>query len=273
MHGRFELETWMWASLALGAGPWLFWRGFRDLRLKRLMENTPTARIRSMAMGLVEINGRIAARSGVSAPFSGRPCAYWEVDIAVRSGRRGWSTVHLNQSGHPFYLRDDSGLALVYPHGADCRVNFGVAEECLGLTLPACYAQYMEQEGLGLRHLWRMGAMRFRERILEEGQTLYVLGTALPRARVLAVSDGEAMRATGTDGLRAERVQSLDHEVAATVRQGDNERVFIISEQSERTLATWTGLRATAELAGGPMLALVGLAYWLDKLSKGALFR
>lgn len=273
MRLRFDGEVGFWAALALGAGPWLFWQGFRHLRLKRLIENTPTARIRSMAMGLVEVNGHVTSRSTVTAPFSGRACAYWEVDVATRSGKRGWHVVHRNRSGHPFYLRDTTGVALVYPHGADCRLNFGVSEECLGLTLPACYADYLEHEGLAMRHLWRMGAMRFRERVLEESQSVYVLGTAMPRSRVSTVSDGEAMQATGTDGLRATRVQSLDHEVVATVRQGDHERTFVISQQSERTLTTFTGIRAFAELIGGPLLTLFGLAYWLDHLSKGAFFR
>ncbi len=273
MWSRPGMESAFWGTLALGAGPYLLWRGLRDLRLKRLIENTPTARIRSMAMGLVEVTGRVEARSSTSAPFSGRPCAYWEIDIATRSGKRGWSVVHRNQSGHPFYLRDETGVAMVYPHGAECRVNFGVAEECLGLTLPPCYADYMEQQGLGMRHLWRMGAMRFRERLIEEGQPAYVLGTAVPRSKVISISEGEAMRATGTDGLRAERVQSIDHQVVATVRQGENEPTFIISEQSERTLTLFTGIKSTAELIGGPLLTLVGLAYWLDRLSKGALFR
>jgi hypothetical protein len=268
---RLDLETGFWALLALGAGPWLFWRGFRHLRLKRLMENTPTARIRSMAMGLVEINGKVETRSAVTAPFSGRACAYWEVDVSTRSGKRGWQVVHRNRSGHPFYLRDTTGVALIYPHGANCRLNFGVSEECLGLTLPSCYSDYFDHEGLGASVLWRMGAMRFRERVLEPGQPIYVLGTAMPRSQVSVVSDGEGMRATGTESLRSERLQTVDHEVVATVRQGDHEPTFIISEQSERTLTAFTGIQAFAELIGGPLITLVGLVYWIDHLAKGHL--
>ncbi len=271
MPARFPIDTAMWATLAFGAGLYLFWRGFRDLRLKRLIENTPTSHIRSMAMGLVEIVGKVVPRSSVSAPFSGRPCAYWEVDIATRSDRRGgWKVVHRNQSGSPFYLRDTSGTALVYPHGAQCHVNFGVSEECLGISLPPCYSDYMQSQNLGL---WRFGTLRFRERLIEEGDQVYVLGTAVPRARVLDISAGETMQATGTEDLRATRLRSLDHEVVATVRQGENERTFLISEQSERTLSLFTGWKATAELWGGPLLTLGGLAFWLEVLSKRGLFR
>lgn len=268
-----RLDLGFWAAAATVGGPWLFWRGFRHLRLKRLIENTPTARIRSMAMGLVEVNGRVETRSAVTAPFSGRTCAYWEVDVATHSGKRGWQTVHRNQSGHPFYLRDATGVALVYPHGADCRLNFGVSEECSGISLPSVYSEYFDHEGLRASVMWRMGRLRFRERVLEPGQPVYVLGTAMPRSRVSVVSDGDGMRATGTEDVRAERLRSVDQEVVANIRQGENESTFIISEQSERTLTTFTGLQAFGELIGGPVIALAGLAYWLEVLSKGRLFR
>jgi hypothetical protein len=75
------------ATAALGTGVYFFARSFRDFRLRRLIENTPTARIRSMAMGLAEINGVTETNRPIIAPFSGRSCAYWEVDIATRGGR------------------------------------------------------------------------------------------------------------------------------------------------------------------------------------------
>ena len=108
---------------AMGGGGWLFWQGMRGFQIARLIENTPTAHIRSMAMGLVEVRGRPHARSSMLAPFSGHPCAYWEVDIAVSGRGKSWTTVHRNASGTPFYLEDDTGSALVYPQGAVCRVQ------------------------------------------------------------------------------------------------------------------------------------------------------
>ncbi|OGF13676.1 MAG: hypothetical protein A2W00_03360 [Candidatus Eisenbacteria bacterium RBG_16_71_46] len=267
----FELP--LYATLALGAGPVLFHRGFRDLRVRRLIQNTPTAKIRSMAMGLVEICGQVVARSTQTAPFSARPCAYWELDIATLTGRRGWSIVHRNRSGHPFFVRDDTGVAMVYPQGADCRIGFGVTEECVGLTLPECYAQYMSEQDLAMRHVWRLGTMRFRERILEEGFCVYVLGTAVPRGRVLTVSEGEPLAATGTGGWAAGRVQGLIEDATGVIRRGENDPTFIISQQSERDLTTGLGLNAMLKLVGGPALTTAGLGYWLHALASGHLFR
>ena len=271
---------WFFASLALLSGPALFAGGFRDFRLKRLIENTPTARIRSMAMGLAEVNGVIECRSMVHAPFSGRPCAAWNVDISVQGRKHQWSVVHRATSGQPFFVRDETGVALVYPKGADCRVNFGAEEMCHGLTLPDCYASYLATLG-PRRHLWRFAMLRFRERVLEEGQRVYVMGTATPSAQSFTVSDGEgmldasedALAATGTDEWRARRVRTRDQHVAAVIRAGQHEKAFIISQDSERSLTIGLGLKAVAKLVGGPVLALIGLTYWLGAFSSGALTR
>lgn len=255
------------AGTAAVAGTGFFLQGFGNLRKRRLMADTPTAKIRSMAMGLVEINGTVEPRSLITAPFTGHRCVYWQVEVAVRGRRDAWKTVHRNSSGNPFFLRDDTGVAMVYPAGAECRLSLGVEETCLGLTLPEPYAGYLATQRPAFRHLWRLTAMRFRERTLREGQFVYVLGTATPRPATHVVSDGEEILATGTDEDRwAARVRHRSGEVCALVRQGDNEKVFIISQTTERELTMLLGLKAWAQLAGGPLLALGGLAYLLGAL-------
>jgi hypothetical protein len=254
-----------WAAMGLAAGPIWFVHGFSSFRRKRLIENTPTARIRSMAMGLVEVNGKVSGRSSLQAPFSGRPCVFWQVEIAEVSKKRGSGhVIHRNESGQPFYIRDDSGTALVYPHGAECRVRYGVEEDCLGVSLPECYAAYLKE------HLppgfWRFGTLRFRERVLEEGDGVYILGTAMPRSKAVAISEGEDLAATGTDG-GVHRAPIHDEGVVATIRKGANERTFLISQASERELLFTLGLRSLGGLVGGPIVTLMCLAYWLITFS------
>jgi len=261
-----RLELPVYATLALGAGPWLFARAFHDFRIRRLIQNTPTARIRSMAMGLVEINGDVVLRSEHQAPFSGRACAYWEVDISTRTRQRGWGVVHRASSGSPFYLRDDTGLALVYPHGADCRVQQQVEETCMGINLPECYARYMDDAHLSFRHVWRLSALRFRERILEQDQRIFVLGTAAPRARAAAITPEDALPAA-EEGPHERHLRELQEQTVGVVRKGENEPVFIISQQSERELTLMLGLKAWGEMIAGPALTVFGLGYWLQFLA------
>jgi hypothetical protein len=263
-----HVEMTIYSSAALLAGPWFFHRGFQTLRTRRLIANTPTAHIRSMAMGLVEINGMVAPRSRVTAPFSGHECAYWEVDISTQS-RRGWTVIHRNHSGNPFFLRDPTGVALVYPHGAECKLAFGTEEHCQGLMLPSCYADYMNAHASAIGQIARLGVLRFRERVLEEGQRLFVLGTATPRSQERVIAEGELLQATGTEDAAPSRLQSIDHEVVAVVRRGENESTFILSQESEKGLLLDLGGRAMLQLAAGPALTLLGLGYWLLSLSSG----
>lgn len=254
------------ASVALAAGPWFFHRGFRTLRARRLITDTPTAYIRSMAMGLVELNGMVEPRSQVFAPFSGKPCAYWQVDIAARH-RRGWTVIHRNHSGNPFYLRDATGVVMVYPRGAELRIPFGTEEHCQGLMLPSCYADYMNDHVSGFTRVTRLGMLRFRERILEGGERLYVLGTATPRREERVIAAGDLLEATGTDDAVPSRLATTDREVVAVVRRGENETTFIMSPTSEKGLLFEMGAKALLQLVGGPALTLFGLAYWLSVLS------
>lgn len=268
------------SSLAVVAGPLVFLYGFRAWRIQRLIEDTPTARIRSMAMGLVELNGHVEHRSRLSAPFSGRECAYWEIDIATRTsnrnGRQSWNTVHRAISGNPFYLRDETGVALVYPQGADVRTSFAVEEATLGLGVPPLYMEYMEAKGLGLRTLWALGPMRFRERILEQGAIVYALGRAHPKAMAQSLSDEdateEALAATGTDAWVGRRLRDTDREVTGVLRRGEHDPAFLITPSSEKNMTFEYGLKAFGGLWGGPALTLFGLWCVLEMLKSHEYF-
>lgn len=267
-----QLDAPFFATLSLCAGPILFLRSFRDLRLRRLIQHTPTARIRSMAMGLAEVNGVVSARRAIAAPFSGRACVFWDVDISVPRRRAGWTVVHRDHSGQPFLIDDGTATAWIYPRGAESRLRFTQEEVCAGVALPECYARYMSERGLLMRHLWRIGVMRFRERVLEEGERVYVLGSAEPRGRAITISDGdvEAEAATGTDGPRTGRgPRPTDPEPVAVIRRGAHEPAFLISQAPERELVLDMGLQALAKLALGPALTLFGLLTWIAVLSRG----
>lgn len=248
------------ATFALigGGGAVMFVHGWQDLRLRRLIQNMPTARIRSLAMGLVEIVGEVSARDHVTGPFSGRPCAYWEVDISTHGRRGSDNVVYRKASSHPFFVRDETGVALVYPHDAKCTVKWGVEEACSGAALPECYDEYMKTLGPS-QALWRMCTLRFRERRLEAGMRVYVLGSAMPRAQSLSIADREELAATGTDGSGAQGLRTLDHEVSAVIRRGEVVKTFIISQGSERDLTIELGLLVFAKLVGGAIIAALGL--------------
>jgi hypothetical protein len=250
-----------YATGALVGGIVMFVSGFRSWRERRLIENTPQARIRSMAMGLVELEGTVEPRSVLTAPFSGCECAYWQVDVS-QPVKGGWSVIHQGTSHHPFYLRDETGVALVYPDGSECKLTPGVEQVCNKRNMPERLAEYLRSEEL--RNVDLIGGvdLRFRERVMGHGQHVFILGSAMPRPNAFNISDDDIMRATGTDGP-AHRIGDLDRQLAAVIRRGEHERTFVISEQSESELASGLGTQAMAQLVGGPLLSLLGLGWWL----------
>jgi hypothetical protein len=80
----------------------------------------------------------------------------------------------------------------------------------------------------------------------------------------IAVSQDADVAATGTDGPHEHRIRELQSQTVATIRQGESDRLFIISQQSERYEL---GPEWWSRMIGGPLLALVGLCWWLGLVS------
>jgi hypothetical protein len=98
----------------------------RSIRIARLIEDTPTSRVRSAAQGYVELSGRGEPLTGTKnlAPLTQRPCIWWRYKISKKaqtSGKRrdAWQTVASGTSGLPFLLDDGSGHCIVKPDGAE----------------------------------------------------------------------------------------------------------------------------------------------------------
>src|SRR4029079_2655323 len=117
-----------------------------------------------------------------------------------------------------------------------------------------------------------MGPMRFRERTLEAGRAVYVLGRAEPRPRAVEVSmDEEALEATGTDAIGARYVRQHDDRCMAVIRKGRRDPALLISDHSEKTMTMEYGLKAFAGLVGGPLLVMFALWFFVDSLKSGVL--
>jgi hypothetical protein len=110
-------------ALALLA-PLLFWLGFRRWRYARLIDDTPTSRVRSAAQGYVELSGRARLTAGANllSPLSRRPCVWWlfRIERKRSNGKNTqWETINRGVSELPFLLVDETGECLVKPQGAE----------------------------------------------------------------------------------------------------------------------------------------------------------
>lgn len=115
-----------WVVLGACAGVYLFYHGFQLLQRKRLIMNTPTSKVRSAAMGLVEISGLANGPFTITAPITGVPCYYHRTIIRQwkhQGKSSSWVTAADESTLVPFYLEDDTGRVLVDPQGAELEIH------------------------------------------------------------------------------------------------------------------------------------------------------
>jgi hypothetical protein len=119
------------SCVAIAGGLYFFFTGFRLLARKRLLLSTPTSKIRSAALGLVEVNGVVAGPYTMPAPITGKPCfLYHTTAWEQRGGKRDeWEKVADETLHLPFFIDDSTGQLLIEPLGADLDLHRDFREE------------------------------------------------------------------------------------------------------------------------------------------------
>ncbi len=157
--GTIFLFIWKVATLP-------FSPAFRGWRRKRLMENVPTSKIRSMAMGIVELHGSAVTGLGVlKAPLTNRECIYYKIEVA------GFSS---SQSDSLFYLEDDTGKVLIDPKKVEILLDNSSKYQFIKWhnikKIPDSILNYCATEGIS-------GDACLNEWIIRPNDQIYVLGT------------------------------------------------------------------------------------------------
>ena len=173
----------LWITPLLGAvaGVYLFYRGFRLLQRKRLILDTPSSKIRSAAMGLVEVSGLATGPYTLRAPITGVPCYYYRTMVWEWKQRdKGSSWVKQADEGlHvPFYLDDGSARVLVDPQGAEMDIHRDFQEEfshsllSSSLEIPANVAAFLTGHGVETS-----AKVKIEEYCIKPKNALFILGT------------------------------------------------------------------------------------------------
>ncbi|MDD3726643.1 MAG: hypothetical protein PHI44_05555 [Candidatus Ratteibacteria bacterium] len=155
MNTDVETKILIWSVIGVFAGIYLFFNGFRKLWKKRLIQNIPTSKIRSIAMGLVEINGTAVADVLLTGPYTKSPCVFYHIlaEHLVRTQKSTYWVKELEmKSDIPFFVKDDTGVVMIDPAGAETNIP--------------------------LRYSKMEGNRRYREWNIMEKEPIYVLGTA-----------------------------------------------------------------------------------------------
>jgi hypothetical protein len=123
-----EIKFWLIVAGLAAAAVYSFWYAFKAWARNRVIEDTPTSRVRSAAQGYVELTGRgvMPPNAENKGPLTGTPCTWWRYKIEERrfTGRsRSWTTLQGDTSAVPFFLDDGTGQCLVDPRGAEVFAN------------------------------------------------------------------------------------------------------------------------------------------------------
>src|SRR5215467_10451162 len=121
-------------SFAIGAAAGLYWlvKGFRLLRRKSRILNTPTSTVQSAAMGLVEISGLATSPYVMLSPLDRTECYYYRSfawQLQQQSGRGEWVKVAEETLNVAFYIDDNTGKILVDPRGAQIELHCDLQQE------------------------------------------------------------------------------------------------------------------------------------------------
>jgi len=248
-------EFWFFLVFVVLAAGAAFIGFFHQVRRARLIEDTPTARIRSAPQGYVELEGLADLMDGtpIVSPLTGRHCVWGRYRGEKREScfqggkrRRRWRTIRSGQSDSLFLLRDGTGECVIDPEGAEVRaarkrVWYGDAASPRWTTT----ARSSRWPG--------GGSYRYKEWWIPDGAPLYGLG----EFRSLG-------HATGAD------VETLARQlVVAWKRDPEQVARFDADTSGELDLQEFQALRQAArqraaeevrELAAGPATHLLSRA-------------
>lgn len=218
------------AAIVYLAGCFFFVRGFAKFRRLQLIRNTPTSRVRSLAMGPVELYGKAEPLDDVlTTPFSGKDCLMYKYKIEeyrLSGDDYDWVTVEAGRGGVPFHLDDGSGEVVVDPDGVSLNIPrdnlYSVDDD----------EQPPSTEG-SVGMIVAGNDRRYHEHYVEPGEEIYVYGEAMRR-------DGDVV-----------------------VNKQADTPMFMISDRPEEELVEGMSKSVVLSTVGGLVLAAVGLGILL----------
>lgn len=181
-----SVEFWIWTGMLGGLAATCLYVAFAYIRRSRLIEDTPTAKVRSAAQGYVELDGtaREVAGKPLIAPLTDTLCCWYRYEVQRKAGKN-WRTIDKGSSDEAFILEDDTGRCLVLPHKAeitptDQSVWYGATQQPTDRNPPrkkirASVGGFRVQVDSGFR-MGLMDRFRYTEERIYAGDPVYALG-------------------------------------------------------------------------------------------------
>ena len=172
----------------------------QNLKKKRLIDDTPTSKVKGVFIGLVELKGKVKTARPLTSYLTEKPCVYYRWSIEEHWTKRttetytdshgktrtrtktesGWKTVDSGGDEIPFELCDDTGCILIRPEKAKVEAITVMNRVC-GRSDPLYYGK-----GPARAIMYSDHRRRFVERIIPPDADLYVFGQARERKDIVA---------------------------------------------------------------------------------------
>jgi hypothetical protein len=171
----------VWSVIGLCAGIYLFIHGFFLLQRRRLILDTPFSKIRSAAVGVVEVSGLAVGPYTMVAPITARPCYYyrtivWEWKQCGKN--KQWVKVAGECMHLPFFLDDNTGRVLVDPRGADLDIHRDFQQEfCDSFFTTKDPAPANVRSFLASHGIVTSNKIKVEEFCIKPKNSLFILGT------------------------------------------------------------------------------------------------
>jgi hypothetical protein len=164
-------------------GTGLFLQGWKWLKQKRMIEDIPTSKIRSLAIGLVEVYGEtegLDEHRTLKSPITGQDCIYYEYVVQQCDGQPEKGVIRDGKERTRFMIKDSTGSVLVDPK--DAVVDIPITYEYItrrGEEIPENIRQFLEEHVDTACSASTCKRVRYREHIIKLKDIVYVMGTAL----------------------------------------------------------------------------------------------
>lgn len=171
----------VWCGVGFCAGIGLFVYGFKLLQRRRLILDTPFSKIRSAAMGMVEVSGQAVGPYTMIAPITARPCYYYRT-LVWEYKQRGKNKEWVKAAGEcmhvPFFVDDNTGRMLVDPRGADLDLHCDFEEQfCDSFFTVKESAPDNVRQFLGRHGIVTNNKIKVQEYCIKPKNSLFILGT------------------------------------------------------------------------------------------------
>ncbi len=221
----------------------LFIVGLKWFGYKRLIENIPTSKIRSIAMGLVEIFGRVVPieKNLLNSPFSNTKCVYYKYTVerwVKRNDKHHWQVVNSGKTSLPFKLQDNTGLVLIDPVGAGIDIKSTTYTSGTGQDPSLIILKFLNSNNLKYEGFFGINyRMRYRESMIVPGEQLYIIGSATDNP----------FKADGTAQHSAEDIM---------IYRGKG-KLYHISQKPEKGVIKTYLIKALGGLIGGSIIIII----------------